>query len=731
MIGLRRAIFAASLLGSLVGSLAAFAQAPPAIPALPDSERRTAYSPSGTTCQCAVNFAIFGTGSDVDSWIQVWVNGVRYLSTDATYGWSLSSATGSLATIPRPITDAVLTFNSAQTGTVQIVGADRPRQLSQFAENRGVAARDLNQRFTEDRAITRELWDKTSDLSGRGLFFAPGNTTGAMPQPSACVNQYLAFDSTGHNPTCVPGTAGGVSVSQVTNSDGSLTISPTTGAVVAGIQSTWLGTVNTPTKNLSVDITKAPYNCAANGTDQYACIQAVIVAVEAMSPKPCIFVPTGNFRVSGGAPTLNNQYDCIEFAVGSIFNSYGADVTLLDSANSDQIIILNGSLVGKGSPTDAGTFGATQCTLNITGSSGTVITGIGSVNGGLHAGCNTSGEVFLGGMTFTDAFGSSNFYNQGGVVFNGVATTSFDQASPVPGGCSRNPAIGGSTGAWQATHSQTCGDVVTLTYLTYSLQVIDQTAGSCTTGGSSPTPKNYAINFTDGSCSWQLENPAKFYLFENASGSGYSTMMNADLSSNGATASIGNTGGTPYFQCFACDLGAGVYLNAGSNMILIGGSCITVSCFTLGGSWAGQLSVYGVASGSTGVTDIPNMKKLTNAISGNVSLNNTSNYFDGPSVAQGTLGTWWATGQVTVSDSAGSAAIRCKLWDGTTVIASGEGNFVTGLEATSVTLSGFLAAPAANIKISCRDISSTSGSIKANVDGVSNTASSLTVLRIN
>jgi hypothetical protein len=198
------------LFAALIGPIApAFAAAPPAVPSLPDTERRTAYSITGTTCICAVNFAIYGDSTDVDEWIQVWVGGVRYLSTDATFGWSLSSATGPLATIPRPITDAVLTFNNVQTGTVQIVGARRPRRTSQFLENRGVAARDLNQALTDIISENRELWDKTSDLSGRGLFFAPGNTTGPMPSPSACANGILGFDATGLNPKCTVGAGTG------------------------------------------------------------------------------------------------------------------------------------------------------------------------------------------------------------------------------------------------------------------------------------------------------------------------------------------------------------------------------------------------------------------------------------------------------------------------------------------------------------------------------------------
>jgi hypothetical protein len=182
----------------------AAAQAPPAVPALPDAERRTSYSLSANNCSCAVNMALFASGSDIDAWLQVWVNGVRYLSTDPNFGWSLSSTTGPLSTIPRPITNAVLTFNAVQTGTVQIVGAERPRQLTQFTEGRGVAARDLNQRMTETTTVERELWDKTNDLTGRGLFSQPGNTMGPLPQPSACAGAFLNLGANGLTPTCLP-----------------------------------------------------------------------------------------------------------------------------------------------------------------------------------------------------------------------------------------------------------------------------------------------------------------------------------------------------------------------------------------------------------------------------------------------------------------------------------------------------------------------------------------------
>lgn len=198
---IRRLILAALLALSLAP---AFGQsAPPPVPALPDTERRTSYSISATTCACAVNFALYGDSTDVDAWIEVWINGKQYLSTDPIFGWSLSSATGPFATIPRPITDAVLSFNTAQTGTVQIVGARRPRRLSQFAENRGVAARDLNQIITDIVAQNRETWDRTNDVTGRAVLAPAGETLAILPALASRRNFGACFDNNGNLTTCV------------------------------------------------------------------------------------------------------------------------------------------------------------------------------------------------------------------------------------------------------------------------------------------------------------------------------------------------------------------------------------------------------------------------------------------------------------------------------------------------------------------------------------------------
>jgi hypothetical protein len=122
-----------------------------------------------------------------------------------------------------------------------------------------------------------------------------------------------------------------------------------------------------------------------------------------------------------------------------------------------------------------------------------------------------------------------------------------------------------------------------------------------------------------------------------------------------------------------------------------------------------------------------NLSVLTNSLGADVLLNNTANFFDGPSVAQGTSGTWFASGSVALFDSV-TATFTCKLWDGTTVIASS----ATAFSATfngSISLSGSLASPAGNIRISCKNASDTTGKMSFNASGNSKD-STITVLRI-
>jgi hypothetical protein len=104
----------------------------------------------------------------------------------------------------------------------------------------------------------------------------------------------------------------------------------------------------------------------------------------------------------------------------------------------------------------------------------------------------------------------------------------------------------------------------------------------------------------------------------------------------------------------------------------------------------------------------------SDALSADVSLNSSSTEFTGPSMAQGTSGTWFVTGSVTLNCAPGSV-FRVRLHDGTTTISSTE--VIAGSRQILVSLSGILANPAGNIRIAVQDQSSATGTIKADSSG--------------
>jgi len=131
------------------------------------------------------------------------------------------------------------------------------------------------------------------------------------------------------------------------------------------------------------------------------------------------------------------------------------------------------------------------------------------------------------------------------------------------------------------------------------------------------------------------------------------------------------------------------------------------------------------ASGTIALAYTP----VTNSLSGDVALSATGSYFDGPSVAQGTSGTWLASGTVTVTLGTANHVIYAKLWDGTTVIASVVFGNPGASGTVSASLSGYLTNPAANIKISVRDTTATDSTMKFNSSGNSKD-STLTAIRV-
>lgn len=120
---------------------------------------------------------------------------------------------------------------------------------------------------------------------------------------------------------------------------------------------------------------------------------------------------------------------------------------------------------------------------------------------------------------------------------------------------------------------------------------------------------------------------------------------------------------------------------------------------------------------------------FTNCLTTDVALNNAAAYFDGPSVPQGTSGTWMVFGQVTITDTVSPLTANIKLWDGVNVIASGSVDLYINTARDVVHLSGTITNPAGNLRISVQDTVAATGKILANSSGA-NKDSSITAVRI-
>jgi hypothetical protein len=140
----------------------------------------------------------------------------------------------------------------------------------------------------------------------------------------------------------------------------------------------------------------------------------------------------------------------------------------------------------------------------------------------------------------------------------------------------------------------------------------------------------------------------------------------------------------------------------------------------------GLTNTYGLTITSSPITTSGNinaevgLSSASAVLGSDVSLSNTSTYFDGPSMAQGSTGTWFACGTITLQDISNSSSnINVRLWDGTTVMASAVVTTQSGNPnaRVSVALCGIKASPAGNIRISAKDASATTGVIKANQSG--------------
>lgn len=150
---------------------------------LPDQERRTRYQPSVPTSAFNINFTLF---SDDD--VAVFHDGVE-VEEDGNWSVEASYVNGE-ATSARVLTEDPAGWSGV---TIDIVGRRRPRRTSQYADGRGVPAKDLNLDFNSMAASLREAYDRTL----RTVRVPPSETLNVLPTAEDRAGMVLAFDSDG------------------------------------------------------------------------------------------------------------------------------------------------------------------------------------------------------------------------------------------------------------------------------------------------------------------------------------------------------------------------------------------------------------------------------------------------------------------------------------------------------------------------------------------------------
>lgn len=122
-----------------------------------------------------------------------------------------------------------------------------------------------------------------------------------------------------------------------------------------------------------------------------------------------------------------------------------------------------------------------------------------------------------------------------------------------------------------------------------------------------------------------------------------------------------------------------------------------------------------ITTNAATATNLTGASAITSSLGADVLCNNITLYFDGPTIAQGSTGTWFVSGSITVYSTVSACNWDVKLWDGSTVIDSGE-IFTPNSSGGIATLCGYISSPTGNIRISVKNLTS-NGYIKFNLTG--------------
>lgn len=401
--------------------------------------------------------------------------------------------------------------------------------------------------------------------------------------------------------------------------------------------------------------------------------------------------------ISIGAGTFTEADVVTGLTGGGTLNFSGAGATTIWTASTDSTLTANFSgntQIGVGNLTIANTDAIANGSLNCIGLS-TI-----SINNGLVFGATVGNAaqiynhdsectIFADQATYTIAGNAPyHLYTKGGYIFQEASNVTINAGVTV--GTFAQAVTGGVIQATSDTYTN--NGTVTVKYFVSSGGSINNLGTSSNLGS--------GINFFPGT-----------FNGNEAVGGVYADNISNEkgipiLAGNSNPVYLSNIAGTTS--------GAMIYWNG-----------ITWQS-TLG---ATQGNVF--VAGSGGVPRWGGLTGTTSNLSSNVNMISQFTFFDGPQIAQGTSGTWFVCGTLTLVDPHGAAQFQAKLYDGTTTIADSEQYQAGTNVSTSISLCGIITSPAGNLRMAGWNNSSTSGSIlAASVDGGFTPASLIAAFRL-
>ncbi|WP_375764241.1 hypothetical protein ACE10X_13240 [Bradyrhizobium sp. Pha-3] len=383
-----------------------------------------------------------------------------------------------------------------------------------------------------------------------------------------------------------------------------------------------------------------------------------------------------NLSATGGAGQYLKQSSAgAAITVGTIPASDIASVGALTRTNDTNVTLTLG-----GSPTTA-LLAPTSITVGWAGT-------LAATRGGFGADVSAQSGVPLfatGVATFTGTTGSGNF----------ARATSPTFVTPTIGAATATSINGNAITTGTGTLTLASGSTLTVnssTAITPAASGIGVWAGGTLSGSTTPalgTPSSGTLTNCTGYPAANISGNMLVNNFNGGTGASTSTFLRGDM-----------TWGTP-----------------------AGGGTVT----TTGSPASGQLAFFSGASSITGVS----VGAVTNALAANVSITNTTSFFDGPTSSQGAAtGIFFVSGCVSLFNSTATNGYLVRLWDGTTIVASTVVSSTATNQSIAVQISGLIANPAGAIRISVRNTASSSSIMQFNGSGDSKDCN-ITVYRIS